>query len=97
MYMTYKTKLKYKLKLKIVKHILIWFEIIINFQNEMKNLTKYTHFEIIFIHGRWLTKKMWYIGTTICIFNNKLQKIPFIFFYMNKWKKLKKICNHFIK
>ncbi len=60
-----------KLKPKIVKHILVWFEIIIKFQNEMQNLTNFTHFEIIFIHEQWLTKYMWYIGTTICIFNKK--------------------------
>jgi len=31
-------------------HTLVWFKIIIKFQNEMQNLTKFTHFEIfIFI------------------------------------------------
>jgi len=51
----------------------------------MQNLTKFTHFEMILIHERRLTKKkhVIYWGNYM-YFNNKLQKTPFIFFYMNK-------------
>jgi hypothetical protein len=40
-----------------------------NFQNETQNLAKFIQ--------QWLTQNMWFIGATICIFNNKLQKISF--------------------
>jgi hypothetical protein len=47
----------------------------INFQDEMQNLAKFTHFEIFIFIQQWLTQNMWSIGATIGIFNNKLQKI----------------------
>jgi hypothetical protein len=40
-----------------------------------ENLEKFTHFEKVIFIQWWLTKKMWFIGETICIFYNKLQKI----------------------
>jgi hypothetical protein len=52
-------------------------KIMINFENEMQNLAKFTHFEKFVFIQQWLTSNMWYIGATICIFNNKLQKISF--------------------
>jgi hypothetical protein len=49
----------------------------INFQDEMQNLVEFTHFEKFIFIQKWLTQNMWSIGATICIFNNKLQKISF--------------------
>jgi hypothetical protein len=49
----------------------------INFQDEMQNLAKFTHFEKFIYIQQWLRQNMWSIGPTICIFNNKLQKISF--------------------
>jgi hypothetical protein len=49
----------------------------INFQNEIQNLVKSTHFEkFIFIQQMFNTKHV-IIGATICIYNYKLQKISF--------------------
>jgi hypothetical protein len=52
-------------------------QIMINFQDETKNLEKITHFEKFIFIWQWLTQNTWSIETTICIFNNKLQKISF--------------------
>jgi len=64
----------------------------VNFQDEMQNLTEFTHFEKIVFVQQWLTQNMWSIGATICIFNNKLQKVslknPFIWKYEKNEKKL---------
>jgi hypothetical protein len=49
----------------------------INFQDEMQNLAKFTHFEKFIFIRKWLTRNMWLIGATIYILNNKLQKISF--------------------
>jgi hypothetical protein len=49
----------------------------INFQEEMQNLEKFTHFEKFILIQQWLTQSMWSIGATMCIFSNKLQKISF--------------------
>ncbi len=77
---------------------MIWFKIMISFQDEMQNLAKFTHFEkFIFIQQR-LTQKMWCIGATICILNNKLQNISFknsFIWKSEKW--LKKTHNPFVK
>ncbi len=54
---------------------MVWFKIMINFQDEMQNLGESTHFEIFIFILEWLTQNMWSIGATICIFNNKLQNI----------------------
>jgi hypothetical protein len=34
-----------------------------------------THFEKFIFIKKWLSKNVWSIGATICIFNNKLQNI----------------------
>jgi hypothetical protein len=47
------------------------------FQNEMYILANFTHFENFIFIQQWLTEDMWSIGATICIFDNKLQKISF--------------------
>jgi len=40
----------------------------------MENLAKFAHFEnFILIVLQW--QKKWYIEATMCLFNNKLQKI----------------------
>jgi hypothetical protein len=39
--------------------------------------TKFTHFENFIFIQQWLIKKMWFIGATICIFNNMFQNISF--------------------
>ncbi len=62
----------------------------INFQFEMQNLAKSTHFEKSIFIQQWLTQNMWYIGATICIFNNKLQNISFQNSFIEKVKKFKK-------
>jgi hypothetical protein len=59
----------------------------IKFQDEMQNLVKFTHFEKIIFIQKWFKKNMWSIGATICIFNNKLQKISF---KKNSFEKMKK-------
>ncbi len=56
---------------------MVWFKIMINFQDETQNLAKSTHFEIFIFIQQWVTKSMRYIGATICIFNDKMQKISF--------------------
>ncbi len=76
-------------------HILVWFKIIINFQNEMQNLTKFTHFENFIFIQQWLTQNMWSIGATTCFliisckrFHSKI---------LSYEKILKKTHNPFIK
>jgi hypothetical protein len=63
----------------------------INFQNETQNLAKSTHFEKFIFIQQWLTQNMWSIGATICIFNNKLQKISFKNSLIWKSEKTKKV------
>ncbi len=73
-------------------------QIMINFQNEMKNLAKLTHFEIFIFIQQWLTQKILSIGAIICIFSNKLQNISFknsFIWKSEKW--LKKTHNPFVK
>ncbi len=79
-------------------HILVWFKIMINFQNEMQNLAEFTHFEKFIFIQQWLTQNMRSIGATTCIFNNKLQKISFknsFIWKSEKW--IKRMHNPFIK
>jgi hypothetical protein len=53
--------------------------------------------KFIFIQ-QWLAQNMWYIGATIYIFSNKLQKISFKFFFIqNNEKKLKEKSQSFCK
>jgi hypothetical protein len=50
------------------------------------------------IYSIVINKNMWYIGTIICILNNKLQKISFknsFIWKSEKW--LKKFCSPFVK
>jgi hypothetical protein len=64
----------------------------------MQNLEKFTHFEKFIFIQQWLTQNMWSIGTTICIFNNKLQKISFKNSFIWKGEKgLKRTHNPFVK
>jgi len=73
-------------------------QIMINFQNEMKNLAKLTHFEIFIFIQQWLTQKILSIGAIICIFSNKLQNISFknsFIWKSEKW--LKKTHSPFVK
>jgi hypothetical protein len=68
------------------------------FQFETQNLAKFTHFEKSIFIQQWLTQNMWYIGATICIFDNNLQNISFKKKFIEKSEKgLKKIHNHFLK
>jgi hypothetical protein len=60
------------------------------FQNETHNSAKSTEFENFIFIQHWLTQTMWSIGATICIFNNKLQKISFKILSYEKVKKAKK-------
>ncbi len=69
----------------------MWFKIMINFQDEMQNLAKFTHFKKIKFIQKWLIKKTWFIGATIYILNNKLQKISFknsFIWKSEKWLKM---------
>jgi len=64
----------------------------------IQNLEKCTYFEIFIFIWQWLTQNMWFIETTICILNNKLQKISFKNSFIWKSEKgLKKFHNHFVK
>jgi hypothetical protein len=63
---------------------LIWFEIMIIVLNDTQNLLKFAHFESFIFIQQWIVQNIWYIGTTICIFNNKLQKVSLKNSYM--WK-----------
>jgi hypothetical protein len=65
----------------------------VDFQNEMQNLAKFTHSEKIIFIQQWLTQNIWSIGTTIDIFNNKLQKISFKYSFIRKSEKLLKIIH----
>ncbi len=71
---------------------MVGFKIMVNFQDEMQNLTEFTHFGKIVVVQQWLTQNMWSIGATSCIFNNKLQKVSlknsFIWKYEKNEKKL---------
>jgi hypothetical protein len=70
----------------------------INFQDEMNNLAKFTHFENFIFIQQWLTQNMWSIGAIICIFNNKLQNISFKNYFIWKNEKgLKRILTSFVK
>jgi hypothetical protein len=69
---------------------LVWFKIMINFQDKTQNLAKFTHFEKFILIQQLLTQNMWSIGATICIFNNKLQKISFKIISYEKMKKITK-------
>jgi hypothetical protein len=69
----------------------------ISFQDEMQNLAKSTQFKKFIFIQQWLTKNMWYIGASICIFYNKLQKISFKnSFIWKSEKKLNGIHNPFV-
>jgi hypothetical protein len=64
----------------------------------MHNLAKFIHFEKFIFLQQWLTQNMWSIGATICIFNNKLQKISLKNSFICKGEKgLKDIHNPFVK
>ncbi len=57
----------------------------------------YTFWKLIFIQ-QWLTQNMWFIGTTMCTFNNKLQKKSFKNSFMWKnGKDSKRIHNPFVR
>jgi len=60
--------------------------------NEMSHFEKFTFIQ------QWLTQNMWNIRATICIFNNKLQKVSFknSFIWKNE-KKLKMSHSPFVK
>jgi hypothetical protein len=68
-------------------HQLVYFTML-SPKNEMQNLTKFTHFEKFIFIQKWLTQNMWYIGATICISNNKLQKISLKNYFI--WKSEKR-------
>jgi hypothetical protein len=77
---------------------LVWFKIMTSFQDEMQNLAKFTHFEKFIFIQQLLTQNMWSIGATICIFNNKLQKISLKFSFIWKSEKgLNMILSPFVK
>ncbi len=66
---------------------MVWFQIMINFQDEMQNLGESTHFEKFIFIKKWLTQNMWSIEATMCNFNNKLQNISFKNISYEKMKK----------
>jgi len=70
----------------------------INFQDEVQNLAKFTHFEKNIFIRQWLTQNMWFSGATMCILNKKVAKdfIEKSFIWKNE-KKLKRIHNPFVK
>jgi len=73
-------------------------QIMINFQNEMQNLEKCTHFEIFIFIQQWLIQTCDLLRQLYVFFYNKLQKNSFknSFIWKNeKW--LKNIHSPFIK
>ncbi len=60
------------------KHVLVWFKIMINFQDATQNLAKSTQFWDFHIYSMMINTNMWSIGATICTFNNKLISKDFI-------------------
>ncbi len=76
---------------------MVWFKVMISIQHKTKNLAKFTHFEKFIFIQQWLTQNMWYIGATIYIFGNKLQKISFKNSFIQKnEKRLKKNHSSFV-
>jgi hypothetical protein len=74
---------------------LVWFKVMINFQDETQNLAKCAHFDKFIFIKKWLSQNMSSIGGII--FNNKLQnisfKISFIWKSGKDWKKnLESFC-----
>ncbi len=64
----------------------------------MQNLAKFTHFEKFIFIQKWLAKNMWYIGATICIFTNMLEKVSFKNSFIWKSEKgLKRTQGPFVK
>jgi hypothetical protein len=59
----------------------------INFQDEVQNLAKFTHFEKNIFIRQWLPQNMWFSGATMCILNKKLQKISLKNLSYEKMKK----------
>ncbi len=45
------------------------------FSRQNEKFGKFANFESFIFIQQLLTQNMWYIGVTICIFNNKLQEI----------------------
>ncbi len=69
----------------------------INFQDEVQNLAKFTHFEKNIFIRQWLTQNMWFSGATMCILNKKLQKISLKNSFIWKNEKTKKDSQSFCK
>ncbi len=46
---------------------MVWFKIMIKFQDEMHNLVEFTHFEKFIFIQQWLTKKCDILGQ-LCVF-----------------------------
>jgi hypothetical protein len=68
------------------------------FQHETQNLAKSTNFEKFIFTQQWLTQNMWYIGETIYVFSNKLQRTSFKNSFIQKnEKRLKLSHNYFVK
>jgi len=81
-----------------IQHILEWFKVMIKFQDGTQNMEKFTHFEIFIFIQQWLIQNIWSIGATICILNEKLQKILFKNYFMWKSEKwLKSSHSLFVK
>jgi hypothetical protein len=55
------------------EHFLVWFEIIIKFQDKEKNLQGICKFLQIPIYSTMIKKEKWFIGQTLTIFHSKNQ------------------------
>jgi hypothetical protein len=67
MYILFKEKLWLIIqatKLDLLLTFFVWFEIVINFQDETKNLAKFIHLNFYLFIQNWL-KNIWNIGETI--------------------------------
>ncbi len=71
-----------------------WIEIVIVFQNEMQNLAKLAHSRKFIVIQWRLIQKMWCIGETINIFNNKLQNVLFENSFLCKSEKDQKMTHN---
>ncbi len=78
--------------------MLVWFQNYDKISRWNANLVEFTHLEKFIFIQQWLIENMWSIRATICIFNNKLQKISLKKNFIWKSEKgLKRTHNPFVK
>jgi hypothetical protein len=48
-----------------MEHVWRWYEIVIMFYNEIKNLGKFMHLIFFIFIQKWLAQNMWHIGAIV--------------------------------